>query len=35
MTAWLSDAIAGIGLVIFIGCAFLLANAAPLLVNAL
>lgn len=35
MTAWLSDAAAGAGLIVFIGSIFVLAHAMPLLVSAL
>jgi hypothetical protein len=35
MAAWLADAGAGIGLVIFIGSAFVLAGAVPALLAAL
>ena len=34
MNGWLADAVAGLGLLIFMGSAFVLANAAPLLVGA-
>ncbi len=33
MAAWLSDLAAGLGLVVFIGSAFVLANAAPVVMG--
>jgi hypothetical protein len=35
MAEWIADAAAGLGLAIFIGCAFVLANVAPLLIGRL
>jgi hypothetical protein len=34
MSMWLSDFAAGVGLLIFIGSAFVLANAAPAIIGA-
>jgi hypothetical protein len=35
MSAWLTDAAAAVGLLIFIGGAFVLASAAPAIIGAL
>lgn len=35
MSDWLTDTVAAVGLLIFIGGAFVLANAAPALIGAL
>jgi hypothetical protein len=34
MSSWLTDAAAALGLLIFIGSAFVLANAAPAIIGA-
>jgi hypothetical protein len=34
MTTWLSDMAAGLGLLLFIGAAFILANVAPAILGA-